>query len=149
VLVIGVGNDLRRDDAAGRVVASRVEAMAIPGTNVLSVSQLVPEMVEQLVAVDRVVVVDAAIDVDDVTTRRVKPSDTTSAMSHHGDPASMLAMAELIGGPVPETFVVSIPAGDLGLGEGMTDRTVLAVETAVARVCELVDGRFEPLQTIG
>lgn len=149
MLVIGVGNDLRRDDAAGRIVASRVEAMALPGTKVLSISQLVPEMVEQLVAVDRVVVVDAAIDVDHVTVRRVRPSDTTAAMSHHGDPASLLALADLIGGPTPETFVVSIPAEDLGLGEGMTERTALSVETAVEMVCELLAGRTEPGQTNG
>ena len=44
ILIVGYGNDLRSDDGAGRVVASRVEAMDLPGVVVRSQSQLTPEL---------------------------------------------------------------------------------------------------------
>ncbi len=58
-LVIGVGSDLRRDDAVGRHVAEVIEAMALDHVSVLVTTQLVPELVEPISAADRVVFVDA------------------------------------------------------------------------------------------
>ena len=136
-LVVGVGSELRRDDAVGRVVAERIDGLRCPGVSVESLTQLVPELVETMVTVDRVVFVDADIDADDVVVQQVT-GRRSGPDSHHGDPASLVALAATVGGPVPETFVVRVPATDLDLGTGLTSGCETAAEDAVAAVVDLV-----------
>lgn len=135
--MVGVGSDLRRDDAVGRVVVERVETLAMPGVAVRSVTQLVPELVEEMIAVDLVVFVDAALGMTTVGVQRseLRRSD---AGSHHGSPGSLLALADVIGGPVPEAFIVSVPVTDLGLGTGLTPGCEAHIGAAVEAVVGLV-----------
>jgi hydrogenase maturation protease len=137
MLVIGVGNDLRRDDGVGRVVASTIEEMALPGVRVMTRSQLVPELVEEMAGSDRVVVVDASIESISLTTRLAEPG-TDSAMTHHGSPEALVSLAGTIGLALPDVYVVGIPAADLGLGEGLTAPTAALVPTAVETVLALL-----------
>ena len=62
-LVIGYGNDLRSDDGAGRVVADRLDALALPDVTVRSVIQLTPELALEIAKFDTVVFVDASVEV--------------------------------------------------------------------------------------
>ncbi len=137
MLVIGVGNDLRRDDGVGRVVASTIEEMALPGVRVMMRSQLVPELVEEMAASDRVVVVDASIDSASLTAR-VAEAGADPAMTHHGSPESLLSLAGTIGLALPEVYVVGVPAVDLSLGEGLTPLTAALVPSAVDAVLVLL-----------
>ena len=59
-------------------------------------------------------------------------------MTHHGDPATLLAMVPAVGEPPAQAHLVSIPASDLEMGMTMTDTTRAAAEEAVARVVGLV-----------
>ena len=138
-LVVGIGSELRRDDAVGRVVAERIDRLRYPGVSVVSSTQLVPELVETMVTVDRVVFVDAAVDADEVVVERVSGRNA-GLDSHHGDPAALLGLAATIGGPEPETWVVRVPATDLGLGTGLTSGCEAAAELAVDAVIELCAG---------
>ncbi len=137
VLVVGVGSDLRRDDAVGRVVADEIDARRIPGVRVCSVPQLVPELAEAMIDVERVVFIDAAISIDAIEVGRVVPGRSPSG-SHHGDPASLLALADLIGGPVPEAFVVRVPVTDLGFGPDLTPGCRSSVDLVVDSVLDVV-----------
>lgn len=137
VLVVGVGSELRRDDGVGRVVADLIDARGIPGVTVRSVPQLVPELAEAMIDVERVVFVDAAIRIDSIEVSRVVPGRSPMG-SHHGDPASLLALADLIGGPVPETFVVRVPVTDLGFGPDLTPGCRSRVGLAVDAVLDVV-----------
>ncbi|MGF1668110.1 MAG: hydrogenase maturation protease [Acidimicrobiia bacterium] len=137
MLVIGVGNDLRRDDGVGRVVASTIEEMALPGVRVMTRSQLVPELVEEIAGSDRVVVVDASIDSVSLTARLAE-AGTDPAMTHHGSPEALVSLARTIGQAVPDVYVVGVPAADLGLGEGLTPPTAALVSEAVETVLALL-----------
>ena len=137
-LVVGVGSELRGDDAVGRVVAERIEARQYPGLRVESVTQLVPELTEAMVAVDLVVFVDAAVDIDEVVACRVE-GRSDGMDSHHGDPAALVALAATIGGPVPEAHVVRVPVTDVDLGCGLTSEADTAVAVAVDTVVELIE----------
>jgi hydrogenase maturation protease len=139
VLVIGYGNDLRRDDGAGRLVADEIERRDLPGIEVRSVPQLTPELALDLAGRDRVVFVDASVDADRVTVTPVSAADPGSGiMSHHGDPASLLALTATVGEVPAEAWIVCIPASDLGLGSDLSTRTRHGVEEAVDRVADLV-----------
>lgn len=137
MLVIGVGNDLRRDDGVGRVVASTIEEMALPGVRVLTRSQLVPELVEVMADSDRVVVVDASVESISLTTRMATPG-MDAVLTHHGSPESLVSLARTIGLGLPDVYVVGVPAADLGLGEGLTAPTAELVPKAVDMVLTLL-----------
>ena len=120
-------------------MADAIEARALPGVSVRSVSQLTPELALEASGRATVVFVDASIDEHEVVVRRVAavPSGTRT-MSHHGDPATLLAMVPSVGTPPGAAYVVSIPASDLGLGFELTPRTEAAIAEAIELVTELV-----------
>lgn len=141
-LVIGCGNDLRSDDCAGREVARRIETLGIDGVAVRSVTQLVPELAVDVADADHVVVVDASIDVAELTVSELDLDDhqsSSAATTHHVTPASLVHLARMLDGAPPSSVtVVAVPAHDLGFGEMMSARTVTAIEEAVALLTRLV-----------
>lgn len=139
-LVIGVGSDLRRDDAVGRRVAEEVEACALSDVDVVVTTQLLPELVEPISAADRVVVVDASVSATDVTVTRIEPLADAGG-SHHTTPGALLALADWIGLAVPPVILVEIPAHDLSLGQGLSNETAAFVDAAVADVLAIARAR--------
>ena len=63
-LVIGYGNELRGDDAAGPRVAAAVEQWQIPDVRVLIRHQLTPELADPIASSGLVIFVDAALDAE-------------------------------------------------------------------------------------
>ena len=141
VIVIGYGNDLRRDDGAGRWVADRLDERDLPGVVVRSVAQLTPELSLEIAGRDAVVFVDADVYATDLTVKAVPPSAPTArTMTHHSSPSHLLDMVRAVGDLPDRAHVVSIPATDFAMGLEMTPATQAAAEAAVERVIELVDG---------
>ncbi len=137
VLVIGVGSELRRDDAVGRHVAARVEAVGLPGVEVRQVHQLTPELALDLVDRRLVVVVDAAVGAVDVEVRPVTAAAGADPLTHHLDVPSLLAVAALLGRPPGQVLLVGLPVADLGLGETLSDVGARMVARATAQVLVL------------
>ena len=138
-LVVGYGNELRRDDGAGRWVADRIEALELPGVAVRSMSQLTPELALEVAGRDLVIFVDADVDATDLTVRDIKPDPAGGkTMTHHGDPATLLAMVPAVGEPPRQAQVVSIPASDLEMGFEMSAATEAAAEAAVKHIAALL-----------
>jgi hydrogenase maturation protease len=61
VLIIGYGNSLRSDDAAGIKVAETIATWQLPHVRSLAVHQLTPELAAELAAVELVIFVDACV----------------------------------------------------------------------------------------
>jgi hydrogenase maturation protease len=138
-LVVGYGNDLRSDDGAGRVVADRIEALGLPGVTVRSVSQLTPELALEMAGADRVIFVDASVEVARTTlgTVGLETADD-SPWTHFTTPAALLAMTGEVG-PVPaHAHTVSIPVADLGLGIDLSPIAGAGVEEAVTLINQLI-----------
>jgi hydrogenase maturation protease len=134
VLIVGVGSELRSDDAAGRRVVEVVAGRALPGVEVRSVHQLTPELAADLVDRQLVVVVDADVEVTEVTVRPVERRDAAGVMTHHLDPAALVGLAGWLGPPPAEVVVVSVPTHDLSLGTELSVPTAVAVEVAADEV---------------
>ncbi len=132
LLVIGYGNDLRSDDGAGRAVAEAISELDLPGVEVRSMSQLTPELSLVLAGRARVVFVDADVDAKEVEIRTVDAGASgNGVMTHHGDPAKLLALTATVG-PVPdEAIVISIPATNLEMGFELSPQTASGVGHAV------------------
>src|SRR5512146_272230 len=112
ILVIGYGNDLRGDDAAGRRAAAEVEAWALPGVEVCALHQLTPEIAEPLAAAERAIFLDAhsVSSGAGLRVRRLQPAAPTPRLAHTCDPPGLLALAQAAFGRRPEAWWVTIPA---------------------------------------
>ncbi len=141
-LVIGYGNTLRRDDGAGPLVADAVAAWGIAGLTAWSVHQLTPELAESVSRADLVVFVDArhAQRNEKVSLTPVKPDPSSAGViGHVSDPGVVLYLAEALYGRCPEAaWLITIPAIDLDMGEGLSAQAQSGVQEALARVADLV-----------
>jgi hydrogenase maturation protease len=148
ILLISYGNDLRRDDGAGFVLADlieqswRIHRVAVKR---LSVHQLLPELAEEIARpeVSAVVFVDArAVMAGEVDPRvRMQPLrvDTQSpSLGHHLAPATLLTYADWLYGWRPPAWLVTVPAADFGYGEGLSEMVQQALAAAQALPLELL-----------
>jgi hydrogenase maturation protease len=134
VVVVGYGNTLRRDDGAGPAVAERFAGRS--GVRVIITHQLVPELADELAECKRVVFVDAAVNARRVEVRHIVPADCNLCLGHTGDPAWLLGFTAALRGHCPPGLLVTVPAHELGHGEGLSVETRTAVELAV----QIVEG---------
>jgi hydrogenase maturation protease len=123
-LLVGIGNPLRRDDAAGPAVVEGFSCRR------LVVHQLLPEHAVELAGCDRVLFVDAAVD-GELTITKLTANATVPSLGHTGHPAWLLAVCEHLYGRVPEAWLLPIPGHDFGFGDELSQPTRQAVIEAV------------------
>lgn len=141
VLVIGYGNSLRGDDAAGPRVAEAVAELDRPGVEVRTCHQLTPELSVSVAVAERVIFVDAEDRPPGApVARAIGPeAGAGSGLGHGGDPREILALARLLYGRVPPAWLVSVPASSFELGTGLSPGCAAAIGPAVTLVRELCD----------
>jgi hydrogenase maturation protease len=146
-LVIGYGNELRGDDGAGFIVAERLAADPPPSRrpiDYLSRRQLTPELALDVSRADRLVLVDATIDlpagqVDAHRLAAAGPAGAAAPSSHHMSPQVLLALAEELYGATPEAWLVTIGAANLEVAGDISTQVRAALEPATRKVLELAD----------
>lgn len=141
-LVVGIGNDLRGDDAAGPMAA--VSVACRPGVRVITVHQLTPELSADLARAERVVFVDAEVGVGTAALRPAAPAvgggTTGAAITHHATPAGLLALTVEAFGRAPEAWVIGIPAVRFDVGAGLSEAAAAGVARAAELLSDLVAG---------
>ena len=145
ILVIGYGNDLRHDDAAGRCVADAIEKQRLEGVlngvTVRSIPQLVPELTADLGTASHAVFVDAAVKgVSGQVTTELIVRAVGPVRSHIGRPADLLGLMESLELDQPPSYLVTVPAFDLSVGEGLSEPGAQAVQVAITEVSQLIKG---------
>jgi hydrogenase maturation protease len=135
-LVIGYGNELRGDDAAGPLLARRVAERKLPGVVAVAVPQLLPELVELMRVADEVFFIDAGL----ISTANpgcefhVQPLTAGAAappMDHMSDPRSLLALTAALHGRCPSAWLVTIAAESFAFGAALSARTRAGMEGAL------------------
>ena len=140
ILVIGYGNELRGDDAAGPRVAEAVDAWNRDDTRVVVSHQLLPELAEDVATARVVFFVDASLEVDDVVMERLEPRGTAVMLPHTGEPGAILDLAQVVYGQVPgEAWLVHVPVEQFDLAAPLSERTRQGVEGAVAAIRARLD----------
>ena len=137
-LVIGYGNDLRGDDAAG-VRAATLLAGEVGGHRSIIAQQLVPDLAADIALAERVVFVDAyPADRDGASLRVEKVPENSeglgSPLGHRSDPATLVGLARRLFGATPEAWVVGIPAYCFDAGEVISPQTSFWIDEAVALI---------------
>ena len=145
VLVIGYGNTLRGDDAVGPRAASVVASWELPGVIAQAVPQLTPELAETLATAHLAIFVDArrAAGGELVEVQSVEPSDLGpgAALGHVADPRRLLALARAAYGTCPRSWLITVPAEDFSVGEGLSPAAERGLEEALRQIAACL-GRF-------
>ncbi|MBI4914851.1 MAG: hydrogenase maturation protease [Acidobacteria bacterium] len=139
--MICIGNPLREDDGVARHVASRLVELGVPpGVRVVCCHQLTPELAADAAAVDRVVLVDAAVSshAGCVETRELDVTALPVPDVHEIDPSSFIALARMLGGRDPRASLVVVGGCRFGFGEELSRPVAAAVRRAAEVVSALV-----------
>lgn len=132
-LIIGYGNELRRDDGAGPAVARIVAEMKLPGVTVEVCHQLLPEHAAKIATAELVIFVDATLDdAEEIRVRRIQPASQPELCGHQCDPERLLHWCDLLASRIPQAWLIRIPGSDFGIGEGLSRLAKRHVEAAVS-----------------
>ncbi|HRI88841.1 MAG TPA: hydrogenase maturation protease [Candidatus Hydrogenedentes bacterium] len=146
MIVIGVGNRLRRDDAAGPIVADRVRAKAQENVLVCEQSGEGAALMDTWSSGDTVFVIDAAdaggppgivhqFDAHAVEIPRAFFRYSTHAFSV----AEAIELARVLGRLPAQLYVFAITGQQFEFGDEMTDEVGLAVEQVADRVLAILE----------
>lgn len=131
ILVIGLGHPLRRDDGVGLWVASHLQET--DDVKVVGAQDLTPDLIPQVATADLVIFVDARVGSGPVRWEPLRVGHRP-ALTHAFTPRGLLSWAEHLFGRAPEAWLVTVPARDLTLGDGLSPRTRRAAEALVGRL---------------
>jgi len=139
LLIIGYGNQLRGDDAAGVEAAQRIADQNWPDTNVVIQQQLTPEISEQISHAKTVVFLDASASPELTSTRveAIEPGASDALPTHLGDPRSLLALTQILYDQSPPAWLITIPARNFDFGAPISDITKQGIEMALREVKKL------------
>jgi hydrogenase maturation protease len=138
-LVIGYGNELRRDDGVGPRVARTVAGWNVRGVLAVALHQLTPELAEAVAGADEVFFVDAAAGTRGVSVRPVWPDGGRPVLDHASSPAALLALAEAIYGRRPRAWLMTLPAPDLDFGEELSPAATRGMDEALRYIRHRID----------
>lgn len=103
------------------------------GVEVVSGQVLTPELIPRIAEADLVLFVDARAGTGPVRWERLR-SSAPPALAHSLTPSALLAWAERLFNRFPEAWLVTVPARDFGIGEGLSPGTFRAAAGLVERI---------------
>jgi hydrogenase maturation protease len=140
LLVIGYGNELRRDDGVGAKVAAAVAEWNLSGVHAIGCHQLTPELTEAIASASHVVFVDAALDAGgSVQCREIEPDENSQVMTHAIDPHSLLKLAKQAFGRCPIASWLTIPVEDVDFGEELSPLARQGLKIALEKIRALAE----------
>lgn len=122
VCIIGVGNTIRSDDGMGAYVCSILKDLQIPALQIMVVHQLDAELVEELVQYDKLVIIDAAVDGDDVSFYELQTADAIPlSSSHHVNAAMLAALAQKVYHKELPLMICAVRGYDFDIGDKLSE----------------------------
>ena len=140
VLVVGYGNVQRGDDALGPMAVERLRPLLadpLKDVELLSCHQLAPELAEPLAGRELALFVDAERygEPGTVRVRQLWPNAANAAsLTHHVQPAALLALARELYGHAPEALLVTGAGATFESREGLSEQG----RSALQEICRIV-----------
>jgi hydrogenase maturation protease len=140
-LIIGYGNNSRRDDGAGWFVIDQLAALNLPGVDLRTSHQLEVELAEDLKAYDAAIFVDAAVPeaTDAVKRTVVKPLFEGHAVAHYLTPSDLLSLCANLYGHNPAALLFTIRGRDFDFGMTLSPEVETAAREVVRQIHELIN----------
>jgi hydrogenase maturation protease len=141
ILVIGYGSSLRSDDAVGRFVIERIADLDWPDVAAISVTQLVPELAEQIAGASAIIFIDANPigNSGEVDAYKLSVGPSVGRASHASGPRELLSLAAACYGQSPPAWMVSVPTEEFEISEHLSRTARDQLETAIRAVERIVD----------
>lgn len=150
-LIIGYGNTLRSDDGFGVAVVDLLEQRGvIQDAEFTTAQQLLPEMAETLREAGLVIFLDASVAEKSgiLSIEHILPEAGTGALSHHLNPASLLALAQSLYQAAPRAYLIHVTTTHFEFGEtlsqpvaAMLPVTAVVVEAIVNQIATIEEGK--------
>jgi hydrogenase maturation protease len=138
LLVIGYGNERRRDDGVGARVAAAVTEWNLYGVQTIACHQLTPELTEAIASAGHVVFVDATLGAGgSVQCSEIAPDENSQVMTHATDPRSLLELAKQVYGRCPTASWLTIPIQDVDFGEELSPLARQGLRAALKKIRSL------------
>jgi len=139
ILVFAVGNDSRGDDALGPLLIRKLEGVDQKQVELIEDYQLQVEHVTDLVGRSAVLFVDADMSCSDpYCFSEISAGHDHSYTSHAMTPFSLLhAYRQVYGTDAPPGFLLRITGYRFELGDNLSEKAVVNLEEATARVVDL------------
>ena len=137
-LIIGYGNQSRRDDGVGWYVLEQLAALNLPGVELETAHQLEVEAAETISRFDDVIFVDAAIPEAPEAVQRseVTPHFQSHAVAHYLTPADVLSLCQTLYQRQPRAVLYSIRGRDFNFGTTLTPEVEVAARRVVEQIVE-------------
>lgn len=153
-LVFAWGNPSRGDDALGPLFAEAVEALRLPGVEVLTDFQLQVEHALDLLGRERVLFVDASVqtcleDAQPFQLSLLVPQHLPSHTTHALRPEAVLQVfADVQRQPPPPAWLLSIPGEAWGLGEPVSHAARQRLDAALRWASHWLAGSTRAAQDV-
>jgi hydrogenase maturation protease len=142
VLVIGIGNRYREDDAVGPAVAERLRAQLPPSVGVMTNDgEGLLDLVLELSDVGTAILIDAAASgAEPGTIHRLEGADRAAfdriarCSTHSFGVVEAVELARALGRLPPRLIVYAVEAESLGYGQGLSPHVYAAVEDVAGRI---------------
>jgi hydrogenase maturation protease len=121
VLLIAVGNPLRRDDGIAHRVLEILDPDLAAGATALAVHQLTPEIAEDFSRHEIAVVIDADLDPGEAYLEEVLDPDHPALLGHELDAAEVAALARKLYDWKGACLLCHVPGADFAEGGGFSD----------------------------
>jgi hydrogenase maturation protease len=142
-VVIGIGNEFRRDDGAGPAVVGRLRGLAPPGVELVITDGEPTRLIEAWTGAALAVVVDAVRAqpphpgrVHRFVVDRPGPGAARTASSHGFGLDDAIALALALDRMPGRLIVHAIEAADLAQGPGLTPAVAAAVDPVTAAILD-------------
>lgn len=150
VVVIGIGNEFRQDDAAGLLVARALKKLVPNSVQVLECTGASLELIDAWSWADSVVLVDAVSSGSDPGTiffvevhDQPIPASLFHYTTHDFNVSDSIELARLLGRLPKELVVYGIEGAAYGHGMEVSEQVDESIEEVTARVLEFVEEKAQ------
>lgn len=145
ILIIGIGNTLRRDDGAGWLFAEALAAHLRQAGLTVHLTlrhQLTPELALNAVELQpaAIIFVDASIAVTEPTLTMLNLAESACTASHGLTPIALLTLMRRLYAIAAPGWLLQTPAEDFGHGEGLSRTAQRGVDGTKAVAAALLEG---------
>ncbi len=149
-VIIGIGNDYRRDDAAGLLVARALRKLVPGEVHVYECTGSGLELIDLWSDADLVLLIDAVSSGADPGTiycievhKQPIPSYLFHYSTHDFSVADTIELSRMLGKLPPHLVVFGIEGLNFAQGQGLTDEVAASIETLPRKVLDYLNHSLE------
>jgi hydrogenase maturation protease len=153
IVIVGIGNYYRGDDATGLIVARELRAHVPMQVKVRECTGASLELIDMWAGASDAILVDAVCSGADPGTiyrfevgNRPLPSFMFHYSTHDFNVADAIEFARMLGKLPPHLVVYGVEGADFEQGVGLSEDVIAAIETVTARVLKYVLGRVDEME---